>query len=103
GRRVADDAAVLSVAAVLACGTALWMEPIAALASLACVPALALRASGYMRVRDRAAAEWRPIAEGTMLAGLICLLPWLALLVLLSSPAALAWAAERERRLKGSS
>ena len=79
-----------------------WIEPVAALAVLAMVPLLAVRATGAMRraPERRTGASGEVLGEGLLLAAAVALLPWVSLLALLGTPLAVRAAAERERRQK---
>ena len=69
---------------------------------LAVLPFLAVRAAGAMRraPERRTGAAGEIVFEGALLAALVALLPWTALLPLAATPWALRAAAERERRQK---
>ncbi|HTG33973.1 MAG TPA: hypothetical protein VLB76_13670 [Thermoanaerobaculia bacterium] len=75
---------------------------LAALAVLGILPFLAVRAAGAMRraPERRTGAAGEIFFEGALLAALVALLPWTALLPLAATPWALQAAAERERRQK---
>ena len=66
------------------------------------LPFLAMRAAGAMRraPERRTGAAGEIFFEGALLAALVALLPWTALLPLAATPWALRAAAERERRQK---
>jgi hypothetical protein len=100
--RVTADAAILAVPALMACVVGARWDPLAALAAAACVPPIALRAAGWMRpdAAGRTPVEWRPAVEGSVLAGVVCLLPWSSAIALAASPALRIWAARRESARK---
>ena len=102
--RVSFDAVFLGLHALPLLGLAAWVLParLPLLAAVAALPLLALRAAGAMRraPERRAGASGEVLAEGMMLAALVSLLPWTAVLALAAAPFALRAAAERERRQK---
>lgn len=105
GRRVLADAALLVGIAgpvVAAAGFLPGASLASFLAVAALLPLLALRAAGAIRRAPEASsgASGEILGEGLFAAGLVALLPWLALLALLAAPLALRLAADRERRQK---
>jgi hypothetical protein len=100
-QRVRADALLLGLHALPLALAAVRISP-AALASLALLPLLALRAAGAMRraPERRTGAAGEILLEGSLLAALAALLPWTGLLALAAAPWALGAAAERERRQK---
>lgn len=100
--RVRTDAALLAVHALPPLLLTAWIDPLAALAVLAVTPWLAARAAGAVRraPERRTGASGEIILEGSLLAALVALLPWVSLLALLGVPWALRAAAERERAQK---
>jgi hypothetical protein len=100
-RRAGADALILGAHALPLVLLAAWIDP-TALVALAILPLLAVRAAGAMRraPERRTGAAGEVVLEGALLAALIALLPWAALLALVALPWALRAAAERERRQK---
>jgi hypothetical protein len=100
--RVRTDATLLAVHALPLLLITAWIDPLAALAVLAVTPWLAARAAGAVRraPERRTGASGEIILQGSLLAALVALLPWVALLALLGLPWALRAAAERERAQK---
>jgi hypothetical protein len=100
--RVRTDAALLAVHALPVLLITAWIDPLAALAVLAVTPWMAVRAAGAVRraPERRTGASGEIILQGSLLAALVALLPWVALLALLGVPWALRAAAERERAQK---
>lgn len=100
--RVRTDAALLAVHALPPLLVTAWIDPLAALAVLAVTPWLAARAAGAVRraPERRTGASGEIILQGSLLAALVALLPWVSLLALLGVPWALRAAAERERAQK---
>jgi hypothetical protein len=100
-RRAGADALILGAHALPLVLLAAWIDP-TALVALAILPLLAVRAAGAMRraPERRTGAAGEIVFEGALLAALIALLPWAALLTLALIPWALRTAAERERRQK---
>ncbi|HKI00619.1 MAG TPA: hypothetical protein VKK31_01445 [Thermoanaerobaculia bacterium] len=100
-RRVGADALFLSLHALPLVLAAAWIDP-AALALLAVLSPLAVRAAGAVRraPERRTGASGEILLEGFFLAALVALLPWTALPALAATPFALRAAAERERRQK---
>lgn len=100
--RVRTDATLLAVHALPLLLVTTWIDPLAALAVLAVTPWLAARAAGAVRraPERRTGASGEIILQGSLLAALVALLPWVALLALLGLPWALRSAAERERAQK---
>lgn len=101
-RRVAFDALLLCGVTAAPIAAIASIEPVAAPLLCALALLLSLRAAGMMRRAGglRAGAGGRLFAEGFVLSGLLCLLPWLGWLLV---PAALpSWraAARQERRQK---
>ena len=104
-RRVLDDALLLGASCLPLLALA-GLQSAAAVPPLAAIlPWLAVRAAGAIR-RPASPAAGRPgpsgeiLMEGALLAGLVALLPWSALLPLAAFPVAVRAAAARERRLK---
>ncbi len=100
-RRVGADALLLGIHALPLVLIATRIDP-AALAVLAILPLLSVRAAGAMRraPERRTGAAGEIFFEGGLLAALVALLPWTALLPLIATPWAVRAAAERERRQK---
>ncbi len=100
-RRAGADALILGGHALPLVVLAAWIHP-TALVALAILPFLALRAAGAMRraPERKTGAAGEVVFEGALLAALVALLPWAALLPLAALPWALRAAAERERRQK---
>jgi hypothetical protein len=100
-RRAGADALLLGAHALPLALLAARIDP-AALAALGILPFLAVRAAGAMRraPERRTGAAGEIFFEGALLAALVALLPWTALLPLAATPWALRAAAERERRQK---
>jgi hypothetical protein len=100
--RVRTDAALLAVHALPPLLLTAWIDPLASLAVLAVTPFLAVRAAGAIRraPERRTGASGEIILQGSLLAALVALLPWISLLPLLGVPWALRAAAERERAQK---
>ncbi|HEY4561639.1 MAG TPA: hypothetical protein VIJ36_01590 [Thermoanaerobaculia bacterium] len=100
-RRAGADALILGGHALPLVLLAARIDP-AALAALAILPFLSVRAAGAMRraPERRTGAAGEILFEGGLLAALAALLPWAALLPLAAVPWALRAAAERERRQK---
>jgi hypothetical protein len=100
-RRAGADALILGGHALPLVLLAARISP-AALAVLGILPFLAVRAAGAMRraPERRTGAAGEIFFEGGLLAALVALLPWAALLPLAGVPWALRAAAERERRQK---
>ncbi len=100
-RRVGADALLLALHALPLALAAVRVSP-AALASLAILPLLSLRAAGAMRraPERRMGAAGEILLEGSLLAALVALLPWTALLALAAAPWALRAAAARDRQQK---
>ena len=100
-RRAGADALLLGAHALPLVLLAARIDP-AALAVLGILPFLAVRAAGAMRraPERRTGAAGEIFFEGALLAALVALLPWTALLALAATPWALRAAAERERRQK---
>jgi hypothetical protein len=100
-RRAGADALLLGAHALPIALLAIRIDP-AALAALGILPLLAVRAAGAMRraPERRTGAAGEIFFEGGLLAALVALLPWTALLALAAVPWALRAAAERERRQK---
>jgi hypothetical protein len=101
-RRVLFDAAFLAVHALPAILLTAWINLPAALAVLALVPWLSVRAAGAMRraPERRTGASGEILIEGLLLAAAVALLPWLAILPPFGLPWALRVAAERDRKQK---
>ncbi len=101
-RRVIADAAFLGMHTLPLILLTAWIEPLAALAVLAQVPLLTLRAAGAMRraPERRTGASGEILMEGLLLASAAALLPWVSLIALAGTPLAVRAAAERERRQK---
>ena len=99
--RVAEDGLFL-------CGHALpllllvaFKDGTAALTSVALLPFVSLRATGYLgRISDQRRNAFVFLAEGLLAASVLTLLPWTALGWLVASPWALRSSAEHERRHK---
>ncbi len=100
-RRVGADALLLALHALPLALLAVRVSP-AALTALALLPLLGLRAAGAMRraPERRMGAAGEILLEGSLLAALVALLPWTALLALAAAPWALRSAAARDRRQK---
>lgn len=100
-RRAGADALILGGHVLPLVLLAARIDP-AALVILAVLPFLSLRAAGAMRraPERRTGAAGEIVFEGALLAALVALLPWAALLPLAAVPWALRAAAERERRQK---
>jgi hypothetical protein len=100
-RRAGADALLLGAHALPLVLLAARID-LAALAVLGILPFLAVRAAGAMRraPERRTGAAGEIFFEGALLAALVALLPWTALLPLAATPWALRAAAERERRQK---
>jgi hypothetical protein len=100
-RRAGADALILGGHALPLVLLAARIDP-AALAVVAVLPFLSVRAAGAMRraPERRTGASGEILFEGVLLAALAALLPWAALLPLAAVPWALCAAAERERRQK---
>jgi hypothetical protein len=101
-QRVGLDAAFLALHALPLIVASAWIDARAAMAILALLPLLGLRAADAVRASagERAGAGGRIAAEGIIAAMLVALLPWLALFALAASPLALRAAARREREIK---
>jgi len=101
-QRVLFDAGLLAVLALPAVAVTAWIDPLSALAVAAITPSLALRAAGAMRraPERRTGASGEILMAGLPLAAAVALLPWIALLVPLAVPWALASAAARDRHQK---
>lgn len=101
-RRVLADSLFLGSHTLPLIPLTAWIEPVAALAVLAMIPLLAVRAAGAMRraPERRTGASGEVLGEGLLLAAAVALLPWVSLLALLGTPLAVRAAAERERRQK---
>ncbi len=100
-RRSGMDAMILGTHALLLVLLAASIHP-TALVVLAILPLLAVRAAGAMRraPERRTGAAGEIVLEGALLAALVALVPWSALLALAALPWAVRAAAERERRQK---
>lgn len=100
-RRAGADALILGTHALPLVLLAAWIDP-TALVVLAILPLLAVRAAGAMRraPERRTGAAGEIVFEGALLAALVALLPWAAILPLALVPWAVRAAAERERRQK---
>jgi hypothetical protein len=100
-QRVSSDAIFLGIHALPLIVLAALIHP-AALTVLGILPLLALRAAGAMRraPERRTGAAGEVLLEGSLLAALVALLPWTALLPLILAPWAWRAAAERERAQK---
>lgn len=100
-RRTGADALILAGHTLPLIVMAAWIHP-TALVALAILPFLALRAAGAMRraPERRTGAAGEVVFEGALLAALVALLPWAAVLPLAALPWTLRAAAERERRQK---
>ncbi|HEY0552629.1 MAG TPA: hypothetical protein VGG20_00065 [Thermoanaerobaculia bacterium] len=100
-RRAGADALILGGHALPLVVLAAWIHP-TALVTLAILPFLALRAAGAMRraPERKTGAAGEVVFEGALLAALVALLPWAAILPLAVLPWALRAAAERNRRQK---
>lgn len=100
-QRVRSDALFLALHALPLVLLAAAVHP-AALAVLAILPFLAVRAAGAMRraPERRTGASGEILAEGFLLAALVALLPWTSLLALAGTPFAVRAAAERDKRQK---
>jgi hypothetical protein len=100
-QRVRSDAVLLGLHALPLALVAARISP-AALATLAILPLLAVRAAGAMRraPERRTGAAGEILLEGALLASLVALLPWTALLALAGAPWAVRAAAERDRQQK---
>lgn len=100
-QRVRSDALFLALHALPLVLLAAAVHP-AALAVLAILPFLAVRAAGAMRraPERRTGASGEILAEGFLLAALVALLPWASLLALAGTPFAVRAAAERDKRQK---
>jgi hypothetical protein len=101
-RRTADDAALLAFAALLPLVATAALDPVSALTVAAGLPYLAFRAAGALHAgtRPRAGVATPFLGEGVFLAGVVALLPWLALVALAAAPLAWRTAADRDRRRK---
>jgi hypothetical protein len=101
-QRVGADGLFFGIHALPLLLIASLLHPWAALAVLAGMPFLAVRAAGSMRagVSDRAGAAGRVAAEGFFVSCLLAILPWTALLALACVPLALSAAARKEQELK---
>ncbi|HXO20653.1 MAG TPA: hypothetical protein VOA87_12100, partial [Thermoanaerobaculia bacterium] len=99
-RRTGADAVLLAAHALPLLALAAWIAPLPALAPAAATPLFAALAAGALRraPERRTGAAGEILMAGLILAGLVALLPWAALLLLAATPRALAAAAERERR-----
>jgi len=86
-RRVGADALILGAHALPLVLLAAWIHP-TALVALAILPFLAVRAAGAMRraPERRTGAAGEIVMEGALLAALVALLPWTALLASRRSP-----------------
>jgi hypothetical protein len=100
-QRVRSDALFLGLHTLPLVLLAAAVHP-AALAVVAILPFLTLRAAGAIRraPERRTGASGEILAEGLILAALVALWPWTCLLALAGTPLALRFAAERERRQK---
>lgn len=100
--RVRTDSVLLGAHALPTLLLTAWIDPLAALAVLAVTPWLAVRAAGAIRraPERRTGASGEILLQGSLLAALVALLPWIALFPLLGVPWALRAAAERERAQK---
>jgi hypothetical protein len=98
-RRVAEDAVLLAVPCLVPLVATAGLD---APAVAACLPTLALRASGALRgsTRPRTGVASVFLGEGALLAGWVAVLPWLALLSLAVAPFAWRAAADADRRRK---
>lgn len=101
-RRVLADSLFLAAHTLPLVPLTAWIEPVAALAVLAIVPLLSVRAAGAMRraPERRTGASGEVLGEGLLLSAAVALLPWVSALALLGTPLAVRAAAERERRQK---
>ncbi len=99
-RRVDEDAVLLGVPCLVPLAFVAWMDPLAALMVAMCVPTLAWRGAGAVRhgVGTRAGPATPLLVEGALVAGLVALLPWLAVVALAAAPLARRAAAERDRQ-----
>jgi hypothetical protein len=101
-RRVAGDVAFLAAACSPIAAAVAVVEPSAALAVGAVIPLFATRAAAAMRRGGtaRSAAAGPVLIEGAFAAGLVALVPWIALASLLIIPPAFRDAVTRDRSLK---
>lgn len=101
-KRVAGDVAFLAAACSPVAAAVAVVHPSAALAVGAVIPLLAIRAAAAMRRGGtaRSAAAGPVLIEGAFAAGLIALLPWIALASLVLLTPAFRGAVARDRSLK---
>ncbi|MGA2260406.1 MAG: hypothetical protein ABSH28_03100 [Acidobacteriota bacterium] len=100
-RRVATDALFLGLHALIPIFFLVVRYPYSAACALGVLPFLALRAAGYIRlVPGLLAGARRFLIEGSCLAALLGLFPWMSLICLAATPLPFIAARRSERALK---
>lgn len=100
-QRIREDAMFLGFHAILPVLIVALRYPLSAVQILAVIPWLVFRAAAYVRIVPRLLAGARRfLVEGACAAALVCLVPWMSLLLLAAAPLAFISARRSERTLK---